>query len=86
MNTTTTFPLDNLEAASAAFGAFLLVFCFISLVCFAFWVWGLVQTCKWTDEEYVSVGSSKTMWILLQVFFGVLGTFAWAIIARPKLP
>lgn len=81
----------NAEAANAeaAVGAFLIVWLVMMLIGLAIWIVCLVvvikDSGKFTPEEYQASGQTKTLWIVLTVFFTWLGLLLWFLIPRKKL-
>ena len=71
------------NASGAAIGG--LVFLIVLLAFFGFWIWGIVDAAKRSNEAYVKAGSNKTLWIVLIVLFGDLAVLIYALAIRPKL-
>lgn len=74
---------DSTASGLAAVGLILLVV-FVAL--FALWIWGIVDAARRTEADFVAAGSSKTLWIVLNVLFAPLTTIIYAAAVRPKLP
>ena len=58
-------------------GAFFLVAIVVSIACFAFWLWMLIdllQSSKPTNE--------KILWAVVMVFVGVIGSLIYFLVAR----
>ena len=70
-------------ASGAAIGG--LVVLIVLLAFFGFWIWGIVDAAKRSNEAYVKAGSNKTLWIVLIVLFGDLAVLIYALTIRPKL-
>jgi hypothetical protein len=73
------------DAAVGLFGGmFILVYCCLiifSLAAFGFMVWMLIDVLKRTDAEM----PNKTMWILIVLFTGIIGSLVYFFTERKKL-
>lgn len=52
---------------------------------FALWLLCLIEALKIPDPTWQAVGQSKTLFALLMVFLGVLGSLLYMAIPRPAL-
>jgi H+/Cl- antiporter ClcA len=49
------------------------------------WIWTLMDSNKYSEEEWRAAGESKTTWLLLIVVFQFFGTLFYLLQVRPKL-
>jgi heme/copper-type cytochrome/quinol oxidase subunit 2 len=47
--------------------------------------WGVIDAAARPDHEWTEAGQSKIVWVLVQVFLGILGAAAYFLAIRPKL-
>lgn len=73
-------------AGGAAAGGALFLICVVycgliavGIAAFAFWLWALIDCASNYQED------DKTVWILLIIFVGAIGSLLYVIIARPKM-
>jgi hypothetical protein len=64
---------------------FLVVVVLIPLPLFIWWLWCLIQALKIPDTDWAAADQNKLVYVLLMVFLGVIGTIAYAVVARPAL-
>ncbi len=63
----------------------LLVFLLVPAAAFVWWLVELVDALKVPRAQWNAAGESQLLYVLLMVFLGVIGTFMYVLIARPKL-
>ena len=68
-----------------ALGLFVLLILLAALVGFAFWLWALIDALQRPEAEWQRAGQSKLVWILVMIFLGLLGSFIYLVVARPRL-
>ena len=66
-------------------GPIVVIFLLIALGSAAIWVWGLIDAATRPDWHFQRTGSSKTLWIVLIVVLGVVGSAIYLLAVRPKL-
>ena len=49
------------------------------------WVWSLVDILKRSEPEWKAIGQDRTLWLLVILFVGVLGSIGYLLAVRPKL-
>lgn len=69
----------------AALPLFLVVFVLIPLPLFVWWLWCLIQALKVPDSAWAAADQNKLLYVVLMIFLGVIGTIAYAVVARPAL-
>lgn len=48
------------------------------------WVWSLVDILKRPEPEWKAIGQDRTLWLLVILFVGVLGSVGYLLAIRPK--
>ncbi|MEX1365516.1 MAG: DUF2510 domain-containing protein [Nannocystaceae bacterium] len=48
------------------------------------WVWSLVDILKRSEHEWKALGQDRTLWLLVILFVGVLGSVGYLLAIRPK--
>jgi hypothetical protein len=48
-------------------------------------IWGIVDCARRPEEVWARAGQSKVVWILLQLFLGIIGAGVYFLVIRPKL-
>lgn len=48
------------------------------------WVWSLVDILKRSEPEWKAIGQDRTLWLLVILFVGVLGSIGYLLAIRPK--
>ena len=56
-----------------------------SLALFAWWLWFLIEALKTSDSTWAAADQNKLLYVVLMIFLGVIGTIAYAVVARPAL-
>lgn len=57
----------------------------IGLALFAWWLVVLIEAVRVPSEAWRAAGQEQIVHILLMVFLGIIGTFVYVVVARPKL-
>ena len=57
----------------------------LGFIPFVWWVWCLIQALRVPDSDWARADQNKLLYILLMVVLGVVGTIAYAVVARPAL-
>lgn len=55
------------------------------LVAFAIWIWSLIDVLKRPDTQWENAGQNKTIWVIVLVALGPLGTILYLLTARATL-
>jgi len=48
-------------------------------------IWGIIDAAIRPDTAWTSVGQSKVVWVLVQIFLWTLGAIIYFVVIRPKL-
>lgn len=48
-------------------------------------LWGIIDAAIRPDAAWAAAGQNKVVWVLVQIFLGVLGAIAYFVAIRPKL-
>jgi len=64
---------------------FFLFFMVFGVGSFVLWVWGIIDVCRIPEHQYRAVGTEKTMWVLIVVLVGGIGTIVWYFAERAKV-
>jgi hypothetical protein len=60
----------------------------VLVVVLALWVvpiFGILDAARRPDAAWIAVSSSRAMWIVLQVLFGVIASIIYFVVIRPRL-
>ncbi len=49
------------------------------------WVWSLVDILSRPAHQWKAIGQDRTLWVLVIVFVGLLGSIGYLAVVRPKL-
>lgn len=71
--------------ATAGAAVAVLILLLILFIVFGSHLWALIDSIIRPDWAYQRAGTSKVMWILLNVFLGVFAAIPYLLSARPKL-
>lgn len=85
---TTIYELSGGEAAGL--GVFMIVIILFSLAAVAVQIWALIDVIKTPEEAFVSIGQTKTTWLIVTIgafVCGILwfGALYYLFAVRPKL-
>jgi hypothetical protein len=48
-------------------------------------VWGIIDAAMRPDSAWAAAGQNKVVWVLVQIFLGILGSAVYFLAIRPKL-
>lgn len=57
----------------------------VMLPLFVWWIWCLIQALRIPDSAWATADQNKLLYVVLMIFLGVIGTIAYAVVARPAL-
>lgn len=57
----------------------------VMLPLFIWWLWCLIQALRIPDSAWAAADQNKLLYVVLMIFLGVIGTIAYAAVARPAL-
>lgn len=57
----------------------------LMLPLFIWWLWCLIQALRVPDTAWAAADQNKLVYVVLMVFLGLIGTIAYAVVARPAL-
>jgi len=52
---------------------------------FVWWLLVLIEALRVPAAQWERAGQSQLLYVLLMVFLGIIGTIAYAVVARPQL-
>lgn len=55
------------------------------LALFAFPLWGIIDAAVRPDSQWRAANQNKIVWVLLQIFLGIIGAIVYFAAIRPKL-
>jgi hypothetical protein len=69
----------------AGLGAPELIIIFVLLVFVVLPVWGIIDAATKPESVWAAAGQNKLVWVVVQIFLGVLGAAVYFLAIRPKL-